>query len=78
MILERQGQLAVRGHQGQLDLQVSKERRGSLANHVQPCPSLRMGIATWWPCLALLGRRESLGLQASACQESRARPESVD
>lgn len=47
-------------------------------SHAQPCPGLRMGTATWWPCLALLERRESPGLQASACQESRARLESMD
>lgn len=32
----------------------------------------------WWPCLALLEKRESLGLQALAYQENRARLESVD
>lgn len=50
---------------------VSLLGRGSLVSHVQPCPGLRMGTATWWPCLALLERRESPGLQASACQENR-------
>lgn len=44
----------------------------------QPCPSLRMEPATWWPCLALLERKESLGFQASVYQENRARLESVD
>lgn len=78
MISGRQGQLAVRGHQGQWDPQESKGKKGSLASHVQLRPSLRMGTATWWPCLALLEKRESLGLRASACQENRAGLESVD
>lgn len=47
-------------------------------SHAQPCPSLRMGTATRWPCLALLERRESLGPRALACQGNRARLESVD
>lgn len=50
---------------------VSLLGRGSLVNHAQPCPGLRMGTATRWPCLALPERRESPGLQASACQENR-------
>lgn len=47
-------------------------------NRVRLCPNLRMGMATWWPSLALLERRESLGFQALACQENRARLESMD
>lgn len=78
MILGRQGPLAVRGHQDQWDPQESKGKKGSLASHVHLHPSLRMGTATWWPCLALLEKRGSLGLRASACQENRARLESVD
>lgn len=78
MISGRQGQLGVRGCQGQWDPQASKGKRGSLVSHVQLCPNLRMGTARWWPCLALLERRDSLGLQALACQENRARLESMD
>lgn len=47
-------------------------------NRAQLCPNLRMGMAMWWPSLALLERRESLGLQALACQENRARLDSMD
>lgn len=78
MISGRQGQPAVWGPQGRWDQQASKERRGSLVSCAQPCPSLRMEPATWWPCLALLERKESLGFQASVYQENRARLESVD
>lgn len=78
MISGRQGQPGVRGRQGQWDLQASKGKRGSLVNRVQLCPNLRMGMTTWWPSLALLERRESLGFQALACQENRARLESMD
>lgn len=76
--MEKQGQKAVRGHRGQLDQQVPKGKRGSLASHAQPWLSFKVGKAMWCTCLARLERRGSPDLQGLACQESRAKPESVD